>query len=115
MPKTIIPTPITKDEYPSGWRPQTIKSMDSIPYFIARTKSHMIPVYLSQTYRGTRHVTKLRKIEGDIWLLEAELKEMIEQKIGKKIATRINEMSGQIWFKGDYVTLLQDYLMTKGF
>lgn len=75
----------------------------------------MVPVYLKLTYRGTRHVTQLKHIQGDIWKLEEELRQMIEKNIGKKIATRINEMSGQIWFKDDYVTMICKYLMSKGF
>lgn len=75
----------------------------------------MIPVYLKITYRGQRHVTQLKHIHGDIWKLENELHQMIEKNIGKKIVTRINEMSGQIWFKGDYVTMIGNYLMNKGY
>lgn len=74
----------------------------------------MVPVYLNTYFRGLRRVTKLRKIQGDIWLLETELRDCIEKRIGKKIATRVNELSGQIWIKGDYATIVQDFLMKKG-
>lgn len=109
--KSLVPEPQPKSEYPSGWRPQT--NLNN-PYYVARTKNHMMPVYLSRYYRGQRRITKLRRIQGDIWLLEKELRTCIESRIGKQIASRVNELSGQIRFKGDYVTIVQEYLMKKG-
>lgn len=106
-----VPEPQPKSEYPSGWQPQ---SNLNNPYYVARTKNHMVPAYLNTYFRGLRRVTKLRKIQGDIWLLERELRDCIEKRIGKKIATRVNELSGQIWIKGDYVTIVNDFLMEKG-
>lgn len=41
----------------------------SLPYIVARTKNHMIPVYLHlEEVRGIRKVTIIRHIEGDIWV-----------------------------------------------
>lgn len=74
----------------------------------------MHPVYLVRTYRGLRRITKLRRIQGNIWQLEKELHAEIENRIGKHIVTRVNEMSGQIWFRGDYSTIIKEYLMSKG-
>ncbi|XP_037036867.1 probable 39S ribosomal protein L49, mitochondrial [Bradysia coprophila] len=109
--KPLVPEPEPKPEYPSGWKPQTEWSH---PYFVRRTKNHMIPVYLEKFFRGQRHITKLQKIQGDIWMLERELSACIEARVGKKIATRVNELSGQIWMKGDYVTIVRDFVMKKG-
>lgn len=74
----------------------------------------MVPAYLEITFRGHRYVTVLKKIKGDIWLLEKELREYIERRVGKKIGSRVNELSGQIRYKGDYVTIVQDFLKAKG-
>lgn len=75
----------------------------------------MVPVYLSITYRGTRRVTELQKIEGDIWALAEELRDFLEDYTDRKMAIRVQEFSGQIWIKGDYVNLIKDYLVDKGF
>lgn len=115
LARPLVAEPSLKSEYPSGWKPPGAIIDKTKPYYVPRTKNHMIPVYLHLTYRGARHVTKLRRVQGNIWRLEEELRTMIEQRLAKKIATRINEMSAQIWFKGDYVTLIRDYLMKKGF
>lgn len=112
----IVPRPEQKEEYPSEWKPQKLnRKNNKQPYFIERTKNHMIPVYVDRTFRGMRILTKLRRIEGDIWTLESELKNMIETSIGKKIITSVNEMNGQIEFKGDHLNLIHDHLMSKGF
>jgi large subunit ribosomal protein L49 len=78
----------------------------------------MLPVYLSISYRGTRHITLIKKIEGNIWKLEEELKNYLESKSTKyykNIASRVNEMTGQIRFRGDYVEMVKHWMTTKGF
>lgn len=74
----------------------------------------MLPVYLVIRFRGQRRVTKIKNIEGNIWRLEQELHQLIEDRVGKRIYSRINEMNRQIVFKGDYVTLVQKYLLDRG-
>ncbi|XP_004525024.1 probable 39S ribosomal protein L49, mitochondrial [Ceratitis capitata] len=116
MPQKIIPKPIEKPEYPSGWKPQTAASLPDLKYFVARTKNHMVPVYLHTTFRGQRRITVIRRIQGDIWELERELRVVVEKaRNGKLCASRVNEMSGQIHFHGDYVDVIREYLKEKGF
>ncbi|XP_055692234.1 probable 39S ribosomal protein L49, mitochondrial [Lutzomyia longipalpis] len=109
-----VPAPKAQAHYPSGWRPQQIDAAQR-DYFIARTRNHMIPVYLESKFRGSKKVTVVRKIEGDIWKLEEELRGVIEKAAGRKIISRINEMSGQIEFTGAYVNIITEYLMDKGY
>ena len=116
LPSQLIPVPQIKQTYSSGWQPQKSSLCDKSKYFIARTKNHMIPVYLHRTFRGERRVTVIRRIEGDLWTLEKELREIVEKsRNGKLCASRVNEMSGQIRFHGDYVNLIKDHLMSKGY
>lgn len=110
----MIPVPLVKAEYPSGWTPPDPAKYKKLPYFVRRTKNFMVPVYLQIKYRGLSRRSIVRYIEGDIWRLERELHELIERKANKKVYSRINEMSRQILFKGDYVTLIQKYLISKG-
>lgn len=113
LPNLVIPEPKEKLEYPSGWKPQNFNAKSE--YFIGRTRNHMMPVYLFINHRGMRRLTKIRRIQGDIWKLEIELKAEIEKQFGKKVISRVNEMSGQIAFKGDFVAIVNKYLMEKGF
>ncbi|XP_001844403.2 probable 39S ribosomal protein L49, mitochondrial [Culex quinquefasciatus] len=110
----IVPKPLAQADYPSGWKPPMAATVDK-KYFVARTKNFMLPVYLRRSFRGQRIVTAVRRIDGDIWLLEAELRYLIEKKLNKQIITRVNEMNGQIEFKGDFVTIVEGFLAEKGF
>lgn len=110
---TIIPKPQPKAEYPSGWKPQTIDPTKT-PYLIRRTKNDMIPVYLEITFRGTKRVTVIRRIEGDIFAFEEELTNFLEDYLKRKFVIRVNEYSGEIKVRGDYVNLVKHFLMQKG-
>lgn len=109
-----VPVPTEKTQYPSGWRPQTIDPSQA-PYMIRRSKNHMVPVYLKISFRGYRRQTIIRYIQGDIHALAEELRVFLEDYTGRKMAIRINEFSGQIWIKRDYVNLIKDYLVKKGY
>ena len=116
----IIGNPPVTDanEYlPSGWKPQ--KSVAELkaqfPYFVNRTKNHQVPVYLMSTFRGQRKITKLKRVEGDIWALEKDLKDYLQKTLKKRVETRVNEVSGQIDFKGIHVDMITERLMEKGF
>ncbi|XP_011187216.1 probable 39S ribosomal protein L49, mitochondrial [Zeugodacus cucurbitae] len=116
LPQKTIPKPVKKAEYPSGWKPQTAAALPNLKYFVARTKNHMVPVYLHTTFRGQRRITVIRRIQGDIWELERDLRIVVEKaRNGKLCASRVNEMSGQIHFHGDYVDVIREHLKEKGF
>lgn len=112
--KETIPVPTVKSEYPSGWTPPDPARYKKLPYFIKRSRNYMVPVYLELSHRDQRRLSLVKNIEGDIWKLEQELHELIEKRVKKTIYSRINEMNRQIVFKGDYVTLIQKYLISKG-
>ncbi|KAH8343260.1 hypothetical protein KR059_007643 [Drosophila kikkawai] len=115
LPPATVPQPEMKQEYPSGWRPQKEDGSKS-GYYVARTKNHMVPVYLHTRFRGQRRITVVRRVQGDIWSLEKDLRAVVEQsRNGKLCATRVNELSGQIHIHGDHVDILRGYLKEKGF
>ncbi|KZC14481.1 PREDICTED: probable 39S ribosomal protein L49, mitochondrial [Dufourea novaeangliae] len=113
-PQIIPKPPLENQEYPSGWKPPTAKPGD-YPYYINRTRNYMQPVYLKIQFRGMRKITKLCKIQGDIWALEAELKEYLSKNSVKPIGIRINELVGEMKFRGDYVSLVKRWMDSKGF
>lgn len=111
----LVPVPEIKPEYPSGWKPQDPEKYKQLPYYVKRTKNHMLPVFLSIKHRGFRRVTFIKNIEGDIWHLEKECIELIKGRTrNNPVYTHVNEMSGSIKIKGDYVTLIQKYFFDKG-
>lgn len=113
-PKVVPVPPLENKNFASGWTPPVAKPGDH-PYHIHRTRNFMIPVYLEISYRGMRRLTVIRKINGNIWELESQLKKYLGDKTGKAIGVRVNELIGEIKFRGDYVSLVKDWLDKKGF
>ncbi|XP_059619878.1 large ribosomal subunit protein mL49 [Phlebotomus argentipes] len=109
-----VPVPKIHSTYPSGWRPQQPDATKR-EYFVARTRNHMLPVYMIEKFRGTKKITIVKNIEGDIWKLEQELRSVVEQAMRKKIFSHVNEMSGKIKFTGAFVNLIKNHLVEKGY
>ncbi|XP_063977482.1 large ribosomal subunit protein mL49 [Diachasmimorpha longicaudata] len=112
---TYIPSPPKEvHDLPSGWKPQR-EEAKSLPYYIERTKNHQQPVYLVRSKRGLRRLTNVRKIQGNIIALHAELKQYLFEATNRPIGSQILEPSGVIKFRGDYVSLIKEWLTKKGF
>lgn len=113
LPFETIPEPTPKENYPSGFIPQKEEAKD-LPYFIERTKNQELPIYLQVTYRGDRKISKIKKIEGDIWLLNDEIKHYLKDTHKRYIQTRVHELARTIEVKGDYVNDLREWAYSKG-
>lgn len=113
LPLSAIPKLTPKTEYPTTWQPPKQVRPD-VDYLVARTKNHMIPVYLQTTHRGLRRVTLIRRIQGNMWNLEKEICEVVKST-GKRYAGRVNEMSGILRVHGDHVVTIRNFLIGKGF
>ncbi|VEN59529.1 unnamed protein product [Callosobruchus maculatus] len=114
LPPTLVPHPVKKDRYASGWKPQA-ENLTHMPYFIERTKNHMIPVYLHRDMRGTRKTTYVRKIQGDIFKLHKELVEFLQKETIYPIRSQVNEFTGIIRIAGDYVNAVKYWLEQRNF
>ncbi|XP_018565178.1 probable 39S ribosomal protein L49, mitochondrial [Anoplophora glabripennis] len=114
LPVAVVPEPVKKDVYPSGWKPQGDNLQDQ-PYFVERTKNHMIPVYLQVAQNGVRRHTKVKFVKGDIWLLEKELREFLQKESFGPIRSQVNEFAGFIRFSGDFVNAIKYWLEQKQF
>ncbi|XP_054846952.1 39S ribosomal protein L49, mitochondrial isoform X2 [Eublepharis macularius] len=115
IPPTRVPEPPKHGTYPtpSGWRPPQ-DPPPAFPYFVRRSRMHNIPVYRKMTH-GCRKLTVIRKIEGDIWALEKEVKEFLTELSGKTPPTQVNEIACFILIKGYFDEELKKWLMDKGF
>lgn len=114
LPPLVVPEPKIRDSYPSGWKPQSPEAVNQ-PYYIERTKNHMIPVYLHIKERGNKKRTVVRKIKGDIWLLEKEIREFLQKDTLIPIFTQVNEFANYIMVRGDHVNAIKYLLTKKGF
>lgn len=62
-----------------------------------------------------RKISRIKKIEGDIWMMNSELKAYLKRKHNKYIETRVHELAKSIETKGDYVNDLLQWAYSKGF
>ncbi|TRY99255.1 hypothetical protein DNTS_022817 [Danionella cerebrum] len=114
IPPSRVPVPPKHDgAAPSGWRAPS-DTPPALPYMIRRSRMHNVPVYSDIKY-GNLEITIIRRIDGDIWALNKDVKEFLKGLIGRELATQVNEMSGIIKIKGPYEKELKDWLMDKGF
>ncbi|KAE8293041.1 39S ribosomal protein L49, mitochondrial [Larimichthys crocea] len=98
---------------PSGWSPPA-DSPPPLPYVIRRSRMHNIPVYTDLT-NGSRKMTLIRKVEGDIWALEKDVKEFLKEVTGKELPTQVNEVTMTLKVKGHFDGELKQWLTSKGF
>ncbi|GAB1602772.1 39S ribosomal protein L49, mitochondrial-like [Argonauta hians] len=118
LPDEIVPEPpseaLTGAPTPSGWLPSTKSSLKQ-PYFVKRTKNHMLPLYVEKKFGGNRILTKICKIDGDVWKLESDLRTFLEKDNLKEIYTQVHEVSSFIRIRGDYSKEACEFLLSKGF
>ncbi|ODQ56501.1 hypothetical protein SAICODRAFT_49951, partial [Saitoella complicata NRRL Y-17804] len=81
-------------------------------YYIRRTTSNQIPVYIDYKRGGNLLQTLIRKVEGDHRALLAEVQEKF--KIDKK-DIKINPVTKHIVIKGNYTRKIKWWLHRKGF
>lgn len=116
LPPVVVPQPVKREFYPSGWKPQAdISVLKDRPYFIERTKNYMLPVYLKLGQRGIRRHTFVKKISGDIFLLDKELKEFLQKDSFMPIRTQVHEFAGYIRIHGDFVNACKYWLEKRNY
>ncbi|XP_061557528.1 mitochondrial ribosomal protein L49 [Phycodurus eques] len=114
LPPSRVPTPPKHlGPTPSGWTPPA-ESPPSLPYMIRRSRMHNIPVYTDVTH-GNRRMTLVRKVEGDIWALEKDVKRHLKDVTGKEMPTQVNEVTMTLKVKGHFDKELKEWLSRKGF
>ncbi|XP_060765196.1 mitochondrial ribosomal protein L49 [Neoarius graeffei] len=112
-PTHIPPPPKHTGPAPSGWTPPS-ETPPSLPYMIRRSRMHNIPVY-SDIKHGNQKNTVVRKVEGDIWALDKDIKEHLQQLMGREPPTKVNEVTRSIRIKGQFDTELKEWLLKLGF
>ncbi|XP_071774804.1 large ribosomal subunit protein mL49 [Centroberyx gerrardi] len=114
IPPTRVPIPPKHDgPAPSGWVPPA-DVPPALPYMIRRSRMHNIPVYTDLT-QGSRKTTLVRKVEGDIWALENDVKQYLKEVTGTDLPTQVNEVTMTLRVKGHFDAELKDWLAKKGF
>ncbi|XP_077368077.1 large ribosomal subunit protein mL49 [Festucalex cinctus] len=114
IPPSRVPSPPKHSgPTPSGWVPPA-ETPPSLPYMIRRSRMHNIPVYTDLTH-GNRKMTLVRKVEGDIWALENDVKRYLKDVTGDELPTQVNEVTMTLKVKGHFEKELKEWLASKGF
>jgi large subunit ribosomal protein L49 len=94
--------------------------LTNLPYFIRRTPSNQLPVYLVTKTGGTKRQTKIQKTEGDLDALRNDLARTLGLESGDPRATKspevtINRLNGHIIVKGWRKPEIQKFLLERNF
>lgn len=112
-PSRVPAAPVHAGAAPSGWRPPAC-TPPPCPYLIRRSRMHNIPVYGDLTH-GNRSTTLIRKVEGDIWALERDVRQHLLEVTGQDPPTQVNEVTMTLKVKGHFQEELKRWLLSKGF
>ncbi|KAJ5103651.1 Phosphopantothenoylcysteine decarboxylase [Penicillium argentinense] len=91
--------------------PKPALQLTNLPYFVRRTGSNQLPVYLVTKAGGTKQLTKIQKTEGDLDTLRSDLAYTlgVDQRSSD---VSINRLNGHIivkgWRKPEIVAFLQE-------
>ncbi len=85
--------------------------LTNLPYFIRRTPSNQLPVYLITKAGGTKQQTKIQKTEGDLDALRNDLARYLGLESGERNSAKsseitINRLNGHIIVKVRLLPLL---------
>ncbi|KAL4785712.1 mitochondrial large subunit ribosomal protein-domain-containing protein [Aspergillus varians] len=94
--------------------------LTNLPYFIRRTPSNQLPVYLITKAGGTKQQTKIQKTEGDLDALRSDLARYLGLESGERNAAKssditINRLNGHIIIKGWRKPEIQKFLLERNF
>lgn len=83
---------------------ETPLQLTNLPYFVRRTPSNQLPVYLVTKAGGTKQQTKIQKTEGDLEALRSDLSRALGLESGdsrgkKSPDVTINRLNGHIIVK----------------
>ncbi|OJD11899.1 hypothetical protein AJ78_07429 [Emergomyces pasteurianus Ep9510] len=88
--------------------------LTNLPYFIRRTPSNQLPVYLVTKAGGTKQQTKIQKTEGDIDALCSDLAKTLGLEPNSK-DIYINRLNGHVVVKGWRKPEIQQFLLDRKF
>ncbi|KAJ0426140.1 mitochondrial large subunit ribosomal protein-domain-containing protein [Aspergillus carlsbadensis] len=94
--------------------------LTNLPYFVRRTPSNQLPVYLVTKAGGTKQQTKIQKTEGDLDSLRNDLARYLglesgDPKGAKSSDITVNRLNGHIVVKGWRKNEIKTFLLERNF
>ncbi|SCZ96064.1 BZ3500_MvSof-1268-A1-R1_Chr8-1g09980 [Microbotryum saponariae] len=102
---TTPPTP-KKSSAPTGNEPEP----RLLSYFVRRTAGGELPVYVDVLHGGSKRLTLIRKVDGNLEALRQDLSQYL---VG--VPNYIKPHARQVVVKGDYVRQTKEWLAAMGF
>lgn len=114
IPKRKLGEPVKT--LPSGFVPPC-ESPPDLPYFVPRTRTHLLPVYYKLHSDPGKSYTLVKHVSGDLWKLEEDLRTYLQSlhPDGDRILTSVQETDDQVQFRGRHLHQVVDWLHSKGF
>ncbi|RLV64136.1 hypothetical protein DV515_00017551 [Chloebia gouldiae] len=84
-----------------------------LPYFVRRSRLHNLPVYEGQ--RQGRRLTELRRIHGDIWALQRDLRAFLGSLGVPEVPAQVNEVTATLRLRGHWGPQVRQWLLQRGF
>lgn len=117
-PRADLPVPT-----PSGWIPPNPEISKNYPYSVRRSRNHMLPVYFQEKHRkvaershGTRSLTVIKNVDGDMWALAEDLRSLLEPKCdGGLFLCQVDEATRQLRIEGIFLEEVAQFLLNHGF
>ncbi|EEH44338.1 uncharacterized protein PADG_00627 [Paracoccidioides brasiliensis Pb18] len=118
---TKIPRPFSKFSSTKTNQPTTQPApahpplpLTNLPYFIRRTPSNQLPIYLVTKAGGTKQETKIQKTEGDVDALCSDLAKTLGIEPESK-DIYVNRLNGHVVVKGWRKPEIQQFLLDRKF
>ncbi|XP_018015609.1 uncharacterized protein LOC108672456, partial [Hyalella azteca] len=101
---------------PGGYVAPSARPGD-LPYFVNRTSNFLPRVHLKRNFELYTVMTVVSGVEGDVFQLAAELKAHLVGLYGLKetVVLQVLEPHQKIFFKGDFVNDIKQFLEERGF
>ncbi|CAI7608635.1 unnamed protein product [Penicillium pancosmium] len=97
--KEQIPSTPTIPSTTKASKPAPTLKLTNLPYFVRRTGSNQLPVYVVTKAGGTKQLTKIQKTEGDLDTLRTDLAHSLGVD-PRSPDVSINRLTGHIIVKG---------------
>jgi len=88
------------------------ESAPNLPYYVTRTPSQNLPIYLEKKRGGNLHQTRLKGIDGSPAVLRDELEKELRLKSKDCL---VNAVNGHIVMKGWYKPQIEAFLKARRF
>ncbi|CAF0949137.1 unnamed protein product [Brachionus calyciflorus] len=123
LPNLIVPEPPKHESYPtpSGWVAPNYEKSSNLSYYVLRTRFHNYPIYPLEREGGSRKLVKIKRVEGDIWQFDKDLRKFIEECLEKyenkkqTVYTQVNEVQRQVVVKGHHQEYVNKFFIECGF